>query len=112
MVIHKFICDECNVFAEDTSTEGVHVCPQCKGDMRWDMRGIGIHGNYKSPIHSDAMAIAADQVEEHQRLFPNIRLDEQCRPIFENYTDHEAYLKANGFIKRPKKIKVEAERIY
>jgi hypothetical protein len=66
--------------------------------MRWDLK-IAIHGNYQNPIHSDALAIHPDQRAEHEREFPNVRLDGQCRPVFDNFMNHEAYLKKTGFRK-------------
>ncbi|KKK57234.1 hypothetical protein LCGC14_3056570, partial [marine sediment metagenome] len=32
-------------------------------------------------------------------------LDDQCRPIFENFRKHQKYLDAIGFQKLPQKIK-------
>ncbi len=110
MVIHHFTCDDCVITVEDTNTKGVHSCPRCGGDMRWNLN-IGIHGNYKNPIHSDSLAINPSQRAEHEKLFPNIRIDKQNRPVFENYVDHENYLKKTGHVKLPKKIKPKSERI-
>ena len=104
MAIHSFVCDSCMVLVQDTSTKGVHICPECGGDMRWDLN-ISIHGNYKTPIHSDSLAIHPDQRAWHEKTFPNIRLDDECRPIFDNFTNHEAYLKATGFGKETQRVK-------
>ena len=103
MVEHKFVCDACNILIKDSSTE-VHVCPQCGEDMRWDLH-VAIHGNYKTPIHSDSLAINPCQVAEHKKMFPNIELDGDCRPVFDNFQNHEAYLDKTGFVKLPKKLK-------
>lgn len=110
MATHRFVCNECSVAIEDTTTKGVHICPSCDGEMRWDLN-IGIHGNYKHPIHSDALAISPTQVAEHEQLFPNIRLDEQCRPVFDKYTDHEAYIKKCNIVKHTQKIKPKGKQI-
>lgn len=110
MVTHRFICDGCNILIKDTTSKGEHKCPKCKKDMRWDVH-IAIHGNYKHPIHSDALAISPTQIAEHERKFPNIRLDKACRPIFEKFSDHEAYMKKCGIIKHPQKIKVKGKQI-
>ncbi len=104
MATHRFVCDECNVCVEDTTTKGIHTCPECGKDMRWDLN-IAIHGNYRTPIHSDSMAISPDQRAEHERLFPDIKLDAQCRPIFDNFTKHENYMKKCDIVKAPQKIK-------
>lgn len=105
MIIHNFACDACNITVQDTNTREVHVCPECRGSMRWDLTGIGIHGNYLHPVHSDALAINPNQRAEHRRLFPNIELDGQNRPIFDNFVDHEAYLKKCNLVKNRQKIK-------
>jgi hypothetical protein len=59
--------------------------------------------SYATPLHSDSLAIAPDQAEEHRRLFPDIKLDEQCRPVFEKYSQHDAYLEKCGFVKQTNK---------
>lgn len=110
MVAHYFVCDDCRIVIQDTTTVGIHKCPVCNKDMRWDLN-IAIHGNYKQPIYSDALAISPTQIAEHERLFPNIRLDKACRPIFNNFTDHEAYMKKCGIVKHPQKIKPKGKRI-
>ena len=110
MIIHTFICDNCGTTVQDTNTNGVHKCPACDDEMRWDLN-IAIHGNYEHPIHSDALAINPDQRAEHQRLFPNIRLDKQNRPIFDNFMSHENYLKKCGLVKLSQKIKIKGKRI-
>ena len=60
---------------------------------------------YSKPIHSDSLAISPTQVAEHKRLFPNIEIDSEGRPVFDNYKDHDAYLEATGFAKSPQKIR-------
>lgn len=110
MPIHHFKCDECKVRVEDTTTMGIHYCPKCGGEMYWDCH-ISIGGNYDNPIHSDALAITPDLVDEHKREFPNIRLDGELRPIFDNYGDHKAYLKKTGFVKHTQKIRKKGTRI-
>ncbi len=109
MPIHTFICSYCKTKITDTNTKVIHRCPTCGGDMQWSLK-IAIHGNYKHPIHSDALAINPNQRAEHERLFPNIRLDGDNRPIFEKFTDHENYLKKIGFVKERQKIKPKSNR--
>ena len=104
MAIHNFVCDACSISIQDTNTTGVHYCPQCSKAMRWDLH-VGIHGNYKTPIHSDSLAINPNQIAEHKKMFPNIELDGDCRPIFDNFQRHEEYLNKSGFVKMPKKTK-------
>jgi len=103
MAVHSFVC-ECGVQIEDTTTKGIHICPNCKSEMAMDCR-VAIHGNYRRPIHSDALGIMPSQIKEHKKLFPDIELDNECRPIFDNFTRHEAYLKKTGFVKEPQKIR-------
>jgi predicted RNA-binding Zn-ribbon protein involved in translation (DUF1610 family) len=111
MALHEFICTDCGIIVEDNDAMEIHKCPECDKNMRWNCQAR-IRGNYKHPIHSDSLAINPEQRAEHERLFPDIRLDKECRPIFDNYRDHEAYLKKTGFVKLPKKIKRVGKRIY
>lgn len=110
MPLHDFVCDECKVLLQDTTTKGVHKCPGCGSDMRWDIR-VGIHGNYKRAIHSDSLAINPDQRSEHEQRFPNIKLDNQCRPIFDNFTAHQKYLNDCNLVKDRQKLKPKGVRI-
>lgn len=110
MPLHNFICDKCNIITQDVTMKGIHECPECGEDMRWDCR-VGIHGNYRTPIHSDALAISPTQKAEHERLFPNVRLDGDCRPVFDKFVDHENYMKKVGVTKRRQKIKTKGKRI-
>lgn len=111
MITHTFICNSCGLIATDTDTKKIHVCGECGKDMRWDLDGIAIHGNYLHPVHSDSLAINPDQVEEHRKLFPNIEVDKQCRPIFDNFVDHENYLKKCNIVKHPQKMKPKGKII-
>ena len=111
MVKHSFVCDDCKIVIQDTDTKEIHKCPKCGGDMRWDLTGMAIHGNYKHPIHSDALAIHPDQRAEHEQRFPNIEIDKQNRPVFSNFVDHENYLKKCNLVKVTKKIKFKGKVI-
>jgi len=104
MKVHNFICDDCNVMVMDTDTKVIHECPYCGKDMRWAIN-IAIHGNYRHPIHSDSLAIHPSQRAEHEHLFPNIQIDKQNRPVFDNFVDHENYLKKCNLVKHPQRIK-------
>ena len=110
MPVHDFVCRKCKVLVQYTTTRVIHYCPECGEPMAWDCR-VSIAGNYDVPIHSDSLAITPDLVEEHKREFPNIRLDGELRPIFDNYGDHEAYLKKTGFVKHPQKLRKKGTRI-
>lgn len=112
MAIHRFVCGKCNEVVEDTTSKGIHYCPVCNEAMRWDV-GVQISGNYDNPIHSDALAIHPDQRAEHEQTFPNIRLDEQNRPVFDNMHDHQAYLDKCGMVKQTQKLrhKIGTERV-
>ena len=104
MAVHYFTCGYCGRTITDSNTKVVHKCLSCGGDMRWNLN-IAIHGNYRHPVHSDAMAISPTQVAEHKQLFPDIEIDSECRPVFDNFSKHEAYMKKCGIVKTPQKIK-------
>lgn len=110
MKLHTYKCWDCGYHFSDKAINAPD-CPKCKSSKTGMDCKIAIHGNYQHPIHSDALAISPTQIEEHKRLFPNIRLDKACRPIFEKFTDHEAYLKRCNIIKHPQKLKVKGKQI-
>lgn len=80
----------------------------CGKEMNRDFGSEGVNsGNkeYGKPIHSDSLAISPKQRKEHEKLFPDVKLDSQCRPVLENYQQHDKYLKQIGFVKQPQKKK-------
>jgi len=112
MPTYSFICSECDdrqeVIRSMKDCDRVQLCI-CGADMHRDIAAdmpfvSGGH-QYHRAIHSDSLAISPDQVAEHKRQFPNIRIDSECRPIFENFKDHDSYLKKCGFKKERQRIK-------
>lgn len=103
--LHRFTCEDCGAGMEAVMPKSMHHCPKCHGEMYLSSGGASIHGNYQRPIHSDALAIHPDQRAEHEQKFPNIRLDEQNRPVFDNMYDHQKYLDECGLVKRTQKIR-------
>ena len=110
MPVHNFVCDKCMILVQDADTKSIHKCPECGGDMRWDLN-ISIHGNYRTPIHSDSLAISPDQIAEHRQKFPNIELDKQCRPVFNQFREHQKYLDDCNIVKERQKLKSKGVRI-
>ena len=117
MPVYSFRCKDCN----NTKTEFVHrhqdlvvpKCNKCNNKMVRDFKAdmFRTHADsYARPIHSDSLAISPEQRKEHEQKFPYIKLDSQCRPVFDNYKDHKKYLDANGYIKVQKKKKVTATK--
>lgn len=89
-------------------------CDRCGEWMQRDYQAEQVRvGNkeYNKPIHSDSLAIMPSQRKEHEKLFPNIKLDNENRPVFTNFKDHNDYLERTGFIKQRQKIKRKATRI-
>lgn len=86
----------------------------CGKAMQRDYSGERVNAggkDYSRPIHSDALAISPTQRAEHERIFPNVKLDNQCRPVFDKFGPHEDYLKKTGFKKLPGKQKRKGKRI-
>jgi hypothetical protein len=85
----------------------VTIC-ECGGQMRRDWQASLPHaGNrvYRRSIVSDSLAVTPAQVEEHRRLFPDVKMLDDGRPVFDSYKTHDDYLKKTGFVKQPQKIK-------
>lgn len=75
--------------------------------MRWDLDNLCVGGDviYGRTKYSDSLAMSPTQVAEHKKLFPDIKIDDQCRPGFDSFRQHDNYLKKCGFGKLPQKIK-------
>lgn len=110
MVVHTFICDEDGTIVRDTNTEGIHHCPVCGRDMRWDLPGLGRgRGDYEHI--SDSLAIHPDDIPEHRRLFPNIDVLPDGRPKFTSTKQQEQYANKCGFDKKRQRTKTKGKRI-
>jgi hypothetical protein len=93
----------------------INLCDVCgaRGYVGYkEGRTIGIRGKeYFHPLHSDSLAINPSQIAEHRALFPNIKIDTEGRPIFENFRQHDDYLNKCGFQKQEQRIKPKGVRI-
>jgi len=91
------------------------TCGNCGGGViKAFVMGVGMRGgdsNYSKPLHSDSLAISPSQIAEHRKLFPNINVDADGRPVFENFRQHNDYLETCGFVKRIQRIKPKGRRI-
>ena len=105
-MIYDWKCD-CGQTLQETFFRlwpDVPFCVTCQGRMYRYYGQVSTGGHeYKKPIHSDSLAIAPSQVEEHKREFPGIQLDSQCRPVFHNVREHDAYMNKIGVYKAPQR---------
>lgn len=104
MIEHEFVCDKCDITIIDSDTKNTHYCSKCGGDMRWNLRGVGIADGDYNHI-SDSLAISPDQIAEHRGHFPNIDVLSDGRLHFTSVKQQSKYLDATGFYKHPQKIK-------
>lgn len=110
MAIHNFVCDNCGEVVQDTNTKGVHKCPKCRADMRWDLHNIGIaDGDYHHV--SDSLAIHPDDIPEHRKLFPHIEVEPDGRPAFTSVRQQEKYANRCGFTKKSQRNRSRGKRI-
>ena len=109
---YSFVCLGCKNKEEHIhpmkKCDMTHKCSKCKLKMVRDFQtdlpfasGDYHHG----AIHSDSLAISPDQRVEHLKTFPNIKLDSQNRPVFDNFQNHQAYLDKCNIVKERKKVK-------
>ena len=118
MPLYSFICLNCKNKEEHVhpmkKCDMTHKCPKCKLKMIRDFRADipFASGDYhQGAIHSDSLAISPDQRAEHLQKFPNIKLDSQNRPVFDNFQKHQKYLDKCNLVKERKKIKPKGVRI-
>lgn len=116
MPLYSFICPKCDVKEEHVrhmeNADKVCIC-KCGAHMNRDFLADIPHAanDYRKPIHSDSLAISPSQRTEHEQHFPDIKLDNECRPIFDNFQAHDSYLKKTGFRKKRQRTKPKGVRI-
>jgi len=114
---YSFICPKCgnkeDVIRQMSDAEKPWRCYSCKTIMNRDFQADipFASGDYKRAIHSDSLAINPKQREEHLKMFPNIKLDSQNRPVFDNFQDHQAYLDKCNIVKERKKVRPKGKII-
>ena len=103
MPLYPFYCEKCGNYTEihasvaDRPKEMKCVC----GEMM-DRQYSFNSGNkeYSKPIISQSLAINPCQAAEHRQNFPDVQLKDDQFPVFENYQQHDKYLKETGFVKQ------------
>jgi len=105
MAQHTFICSVCGYTCVDTSSKGVHVCPNDGTDMVWDLSGanIALDGDYD--FTSQSMAINPCQAAEHRALFPDVEVKPDGCIRFDSVRKRERYMDVCGFHKPMSKCK-------
>jgi hypothetical protein len=88
----------------------------CGAVMNRDFKAEGIlvgsgRRSYHKPIVSDSMAVSMDQIAEHKRLFPDVQITSEGQPVFDNFADHEKYMKKCNIVKNPQKKRRRGKRI-
>jgi hypothetical protein len=91
-------------------------CPRCGFILRRNFKAEGVlvgagRRSYHRPIVSDSMAVSKDQIEEHKRMFPDIQITSEGQPVFDNFSDHEKYMKKCNIVKVPQRRKKKGRRI-
>lgn len=117
MPLYSFLCPKCD--AKEERVRAMQnagkkcMCTECGTKMNRDFAADIPHAanDYRKPIHSNSLAINPEQRAEHLQKFPNIKLDSQCRPIFDNFQAHQKYLDKCNIVKERKKIKPKGVRI-
>lgn len=90
------------------------VC-DCRGelmarDYQAERANIGDR-EYRRPIVSHSLAVSPQQVAEHRRAFPDIKMTDDGCPVFTSYRQHDTYLKKIGAVKKPQRIRNRGKRI-
>lgn len=118
MPMYTHLCPNCitedEVVKPMSEYDRVEHCSNCGSvtnrDFQADLPNTPAD-RYATTIVSDAMAINPEQIPEHKRLFPDIKLTKEGQPIFEKYSHHEAYLKKCNYVKGTKKQRVRSKAI-
>ena len=116
---YNFLCSQCyetiEVVRSMADCNGPVTC-SCGTIMDRDFKTEGVlvgagKRSYHRPIVSDSLAINPEQIPEHKEMFPDIKVTSEGQPVFDNYSDHEAYLKKCNIEKIPQKKRKRGKRI-
>ena len=117
---YDFSCPRCRAVTElivpmsDAKSREYVECKQCGSMMQRDFSRIRVSKGgkqYGKQIVSDSLAMNPNQIAEHRRMFPNVQVTKEGQPVFDNFTEHEAYLKKCNIVKKPKSKKKKGRRI-
>ena len=120
---YNYCCFECCPDGQDfvdvvcsieSRTANIPRCVRCGKFMVQNFSGgnvMIVGAEYKRPLHSDSLGMQPDQVAEHRRMFPNIEIDKQNRPVFHNMPEHQDYMDKCGIVKHKQKVKPSGETI-
>ena len=109
MATQHFTCIECSTEIEDDNSEGIHICPKCGADMRWDCGGGIAPGDYNHI--SASLAINPCQIKAHRKLFPGVNVLPDGQIDFNSVKQQSDYCDKTGFEKMPQKIKNKGVKI-
>ena len=118
MPMYTYLCPDCitedEVMKPMSLFDRVEHCSNCGAVTNRNFQADLCHtaaDRYDTPIISDSMAINPEQTAEHKQLFPDIKLTDAGQPIFDKYSQHEAYLKKCNFQKSTQKRRLKGKAI-
>lgn len=115
-----YLCPECGEYAEIIKpikhAKMPWYCSKCGVKTNRSFRAEGVlvgagKRSYHKPIVSNSMAMNPNQIAEHRKLFPDIQVTKEGQPVFNNFADHEAYMKKCNIEKVPQKKRKKGRRI-
>jgi len=106
MPVYEYKCTKCEARRDITKPvaelDRQEWCVECTQRMKRQVSIPRVHSDsYHKPIHSDALAIHPSQREEHMKKYPDVKLDNENRPILDSYKKHDEYLEKRGVYKPP-----------
>lgn len=119
MPVYTFVCRKCGKSVElvrqmkEADNPVICSCDpygQMERDYQADLPNVS-GGDYHRPIVSDSLAVSPEQIAEHKQLFPDIQVTPEGQPVFDNFKQHDDYLKATGFRKKRQKLKSKGVKI-
>jgi hypothetical protein len=105
-----FVCKVCGKIIEhDKPPPGLEFTRCCGKNMQRvysESKSFNINGGaYLRTKYSGSLAVSMSQIEEHKQIFPDVKIDNQGRPGFDNVRQQDKYLEASGMVKHPQKIR-------
>ena len=112
MPFYCYICPECqnkvDVLKPMAESGASSFCAKDGAELNRDFsRELAGQSSmdYATPHVSDSLAMNPEQIPEHNRMFPEIKVLADGRPSFDSPKQQDKYLKATGFVKLHQKTK-------
>jgi putative FmdB family regulatory protein len=114
MPLYMFVCTKCSkqqdIFMPSDDRNKYRQC-YCGSTLKRIIGAPNVGRVYGSTFWSQSLAISPDQVDEHKKLFPDVKVRTDGCIGFDSVREHAEYCEKTGFEKMPQKKKTSSIKL-